>query len=124
MAFETCGDVELSILMSCDRVCVERAALVGTLVPETSALRLMKRYTGQAGFFRFVDDFGAGEHRFGLHDFTDSYPPSVWPKLETRMRTYGIRAILVYFRVRVSPALDKLIQSLDAKSIVAHRIVR
>lgn len=120
--FEGCGDVLVTTTVSCNRQCVERAAAVGMSVPEISRLRLRKRYKGQEGFFQFVDDFRDGSQAFGLREFADSYAMSEWQDLQSTLRPYGLSAIRMYFRVEVSPALERLI-ALKPDDLVATRIV-
>ena len=121
-SFEGCGDVVVTAVLSCNRLCVERAAAVGMSVPEVSQLRLRKRYKGQEGFFQFVNDFSDGSQAFGLREFADSYATSEWQDLQSTLRPYGLSAIRMYFRVEVSPALERLI-ALEPDSLVASRIV-
>jgi hypothetical protein len=96
---EGCGDAVITILMSCDRRCVDRAATVGISVQEAPSLRITKRYKGQGGFLRFIQDFSAGSHGFGSSDFADG---------EELLRKYRVMAIRVFYRVDVPPTLAKL----------------
>jgi hypothetical protein len=96
---EGCGDAVITIHMSCDRRCVERAASVGIPVQEAPSLRITKRYKGQGGFLRFIQDFSAGSHGFGSSDFAEG---------EEALRKYRVMAIRVFYRVDVPPTLTKL----------------
>jgi hypothetical protein len=96
---EGCGDAVITIHMSCDRRCVDRAASVGIPVQEAPSLRITKRYKGQGGFLRFIQDFSAGSHGFGSSDFAEG---------EEALRKYRVMAIRVFYRVDVPPTLMKL----------------
>ncbi|RMF93880.1 MAG: hypothetical protein D6736_00990, partial [Nitrospinota bacterium] len=99
-SFESCGDVLISIFVTCDRSCVERASAVGITVPAVSSLRIIKRYTGQTAFLRFIQDFRDGSHLFRLNDF---------PETADILRRYRIKGIKVFYRVDVPSTLAKLI---------------
>jgi type VI secretion system protein ImpL len=111
---EGCGDAVITILMSCDRRCVERAASVGIPVQEASSLRITKRYKGQGGFLRFIQDFSAGWHGFGSSDFADG---------EEALRKYRVMAIRVFYQVNVPPTLAKLM-SLVPGSMTPPAIIK
>ena len=96
---EGCGDVTISVYVSCGKACVERAAAVGIPVPEASALRIVKRYPGQAGFLQFIRDFRGGSQAFGMSDL---------PEAEEALRRYRINSIRVFYRLEVPDTLWKL----------------
>ncbi len=122
-SFDGCGDVLITITMSCERLCVERAASLGISVPEVSALQVTKRYTGQMGFLSFIQDFSTGSHTFSLTDFADSYPLSMWPQVENTLRTYRVRAITIFYRLDVPSMLSKLV-SLVPGSMISPTIIK
>lgn len=99
-SFESCGDVTIAVYVSCGRSCVDRAAAVGISVPEASSLRFLKRYSGQTGFLRFIQDFRGGSQVFGANDFTDT---------EEVLRRYRINTVRVFYRLDVPDNLWKLI---------------
>jgi type VI secretion system protein ImpL len=108
-SFTTCGDAVITLFVSCNRACVERATAVGMTVSEESALPLVKRYTGQTGFLHFLQDFSDGVQEFRGADFTDT---------EATLRRYGIHAIRVFYQVDVPPTLKKLQAFLSGPIIV------
>ncbi|MDH3602510.1 MAG: type VI secretion system protein, partial [Candidatus Tectomicrobia bacterium] len=108
-SFESCGEVRITIFVTCNRACVERAAAVGISVPEVSSLALTKRYPGQSGFLNFIQDFGNGWRTFGRYDFDE---------VEEALYQYQLRAIHVFFNVGVPPSLTQLI-ALMSGSVVA-----
>ena len=99
-SFANCGDVSITVFISCDRSCVERATAVGLSVPEVSSLPLIKRYPGQSGFLDFIQDFRSGSHEFGKNDLGDS---------ADALRKYHIGAIRAFYDVEVPSSLAKLI---------------
>jgi type VI secretion system protein ImpL len=122
-SFDGCGDVLITITLSCERPCVERAAALGLSVPEMSSLRVTKRYTGQDSFLRFIQDFSSGSHTFKMSDFAESYPASLWSQIDAALRPYRVQAIKVFYRVEVPPALAKLV-SLMPGSMIAPTIIK
>lgn len=111
-SFESCGEVRITIFVTCNRACVERAAAVGLSVPEVSSLALTKRYPGQSGFLNFIQDFGSGSRTFGRYDFGEA---------EEALNQYHLRAIRVFFNVGVPPSLTKLIDLMSG-SVIAPTI--
>jgi type VI secretion system protein ImpL len=112
--FQNCHEVLITVFVSCNRTCVERAADVGTHVPEGIALPLIKRYTGQAAFLDFVEDFRNGQRTFQHAELED-------PK--DAMPTYSIRAVTVFYRIGSQAPLRELL-SLMRTSLVVPRIVQ
>jgi hypothetical protein len=108
-SFESCGEVRITIFVTCDLACVERAAAVGLSVPEVSSLALTKRYPGQSGFLHFIQDFSSGSRTFSRYDFDEA---------EAALNQYHLRAIRVFFNVSVPPSLTKLI-GLMSGSVIA-----
>ena len=108
-SFENCGEVRITIFVTCDRACVERAAAVGISVSEVSSLALTKRYPGQSGFLHFIQDFRRGSHTFSRYDFGEA---------QEALHQYQLRAIRVFFNINVPPSLTKLI-ALMSGSVVA-----
>jgi hypothetical protein len=96
---DTCGDVVITVSMSCGRSCVERAAAVGIAVPEAASLRLIKRYTGQTGFLQFIRDFRNGSRTFGETELADA---------EDALRRYRISSVKVSYQLDVPDTLWKL----------------
>jgi type VI secretion system protein ImpL len=111
---DTCGDVTITIFVSCDQSCVERAAAMGFSIPAMSSLRLAKRYTGQAAFLNFIRDFHDGSHELSMTDLIDS---------TDTVQQYHVHAIKVYYRIDFSSALAKLI-ALIPDPIVATNIIK
>ena len=120
-SFETCHDVVLTIVLACNRQCVERAAVVGITVPETPALRLSKHYAGEAGLVRFLQDFSAGTHTFTAADLAAASPGTPGPQPATLLQRYGLRAVRVACRVDLPPALTTLLAQLPTP--VSTRII-
>jgi hypothetical protein len=108
---KSCRDTSISISVSCDRRCVERATLFGIVVTDDSLLRLTKRYPGQSGFLGFMKDFSTGGSReFGSSDFASSAGPAERPQVEKALRDYHIDRIKIVYNVQVlSSGLDKLL---------------
>lgn len=113
-SFATCGEVSITVFLTCDRSCVEKAAAVGISVSETSAFPVSKHYVGQGGFLHFIQDFRDGSEVFGRADLANA---------AAAMHEYGINAIRVYFRISVPSTLAKLI-SLVPTSLVPPSITR
>jgi len=107
----SCRDTSISILVSCDRRCVDRATLFGIVVTEDSLLRLTKRYPGQSGFLGFIKDFSTGGSReFGSSDFASAAGPTERLRVEKALRDYNIDRIKIVYGVQVlSSGLDKLL---------------
>lgn len=97
-------DRERRVRNSQERDLQERA-LGGT----TKRFQLTKRYDGQTGFIRFLQDFLDGSHRFQLNDFDPA--PDLMEVL--RGRDYRIN---VYFSVNVPPQLTKLTAELRTET--------
>jgi type VI secretion system protein ImpL len=110
---KSCGDVVITISISCNKRCVEQAPIVGRSVPETS-IPLSKQYAGQSGFLRFVQDFSNGQKDFGINDFADS--------TAVRLRPYEVKVIRVYYQVE-APTLAKIL-SLPPSAIVPPTIIK
>jgi type VI secretion system protein ImpL len=98
-----CGDVTISVYVSCDRSCVERAAAAGMNAPEAASMRLVKRYPGQTGFLQFLQDFRSGSQALVGSDFQAG---------EDVVRRYRIRSVHVFYRVEIPETLAKLIASI------------
>jgi type VI secretion system protein ImpL len=111
-SFESCGEVSITVFVSCNRTCIERAAAVGIRVPEVVSLPLTKRYPGQSGFLTFIQDFQQGAHTFSRFDFED---------VDEAMSQYRIQAVRVFFSVNVPTSLTTLM-SLMSGSIVAPNL--
>ena len=120
---EGCGEALITILMTCDKRCVERAASVGISVSEAPSLRVTKRYKGQSGFLRFIQEFSGGSRSFGLGDFADAQAPAEGPRSSEALRRYRINSIRVFYRVDVPPSLSKLM-SLAPSSAPPAAIVK
>jgi type VI secretion system protein ImpL len=108
-SFTTCSDAVITLFVSCNRACVERATAVGMAVSEESALPLVKRYTGQTGFLHFLQDFSDGAQEFREADFADP---------EATLRRYGIHAVRVFYQVDVPPTLKKIQSFLSGPIII------
>lgn len=108
---DACGDVSLTIFL--------RPPAASMTTPEASALPLRKRYIGLAGFLRFIHDFSDGKHEFRATDFGDpSHAGANW-------KTYGIKAIRVFYRVGVPPTLGKLIALMpNSDQIVTPTVIK
>jgi hypothetical protein len=111
---DSCSDAMVTVAMACDRRCVERATAIGIAVPELSSLPISKRYKGQAGFLRFLQEFSGGSRTFTSGDFADSYPPSEWQRLGETLRRYRVSAIRVSFHTDVPPTLSTLMSLLPS----------
>jgi hypothetical protein len=111
-SFESCGEVDITIFVTCNWACVERAAAVGLNVPEVASLALTKRYPGQSGFLDFIRDFRSGSHTFGPYDFGEA---------EETLYQYRLQTIRVFFNVSVPPSLTKLMDFMSG-SLVAPMI--
>jgi type VI secretion system protein ImpL len=109
---DSCSDAVVTVFMSCDRRCVERATTVGMSVPELSSLPISKRYKGQAGFLRFIQEFSGGSRTFVPGDFAESYTPAEWPKIGEALRRHRVSAIRVSFRTDVPSTLSTLMSLL------------
>lgn len=107
-SFDTCGDTVLTVSVSCDRACTERAATVGMTVPEATGLRFTKRYAGAEGFWRFLQEFSSGAREFKSNDFPGS--EDVW-------RKYRISMIRVFYRVEAPPTLNKFFSLLPSLAV-------
>ena len=119
---KSCGEPRIIISVSCDRDCVERAALIRIPVSESS-VPLTIRYQGQSGFLNFIKEFSAGKNRsFGVNDFVNSALPEDRPQVQATLSKLRISNINVRFRAEASSSLDKLL-SLPS-SIVPLTITR
>jgi type VI secretion system protein ImpL len=97
-----CGEVAITVFVSCGRLCVERAASVDIVVPEVAALPITKRYPGSEGLHNFIKDFRSSAREFGVNDFASS------PAAEEALRRYRINKIRVFYRIEVPSTVDKL----------------
>ena len=102
---DSCSDAVITVAMGCDRRCVDRAAAVGIPVSPSSSLSITKRYKGQGGFLRFLQEFGGGSRTFTLGDFMDSYAPAEWQRLGATLQPYRVSSIKVSLRTDVPPTL-------------------
>jgi hypothetical protein len=119
---KSCGEPRIIISISCDRVCVERAALFRIPVSE-GPIPLTILYQGQSGFLNFIREFNAGQTRtFGVNDFVNSALPEDRPKVQNTLNKLRISSIKVRFHAQASSSLDKLM-SLPS-SIVPSTITR
>jgi type VI secretion system protein ImpL len=109
---DSCGDAVITVSMSCDRRCVDRATAVGIAVSPISSLSISKRYKGPGGFLRFLQDFSGGARTFTLGDFTDSYAPAEWQRLDATLRPHRVNAIRVSLRLGVPSTLTELMSLL------------
>jgi hypothetical protein len=109
---DSCSDAVITVSMGCDRRCVERATGVGITVSPLSSLSISKRYKGQGGFLRFLQDFSGGSHTFTRGDFANSYAPTEWNQLDATLRLHGVDAIRVSLRPGVPPTLASLMSLL------------
>jgi type VI secretion system protein ImpL len=105
---DSCSDAIVTVFLSCDQRCVRGAADVGMTVPELSSLPIARRYKGQTGFLRFLQEFNAGSRTFVPGEFTESSSPSESPKGAEMLRRYRVSAIRVSFRTEVPPTLTTL----------------
>jgi type VI secretion system protein ImpL len=108
-SFAECHDAVITIVLSCDRRCVEGAAVVGMAVPETAELRLSKHYPGQAGLVHFLQDFRDGTQTFSRADFATKAPSTTGQGLEATLHRYGLQSIRVFYRVDVPRSLTTLV---------------
>jgi type VI secretion system protein ImpL len=107
-----CGDTVVTVSMSCDRRCVERATAVGIAVSPISSLSISKRYKGPGGFLRFLQDFSGGARTFTPGDFAESYAPAEWQQLDATLRPHRVNAIRVTLRPGVPSTLAQLMSLL------------
>jgi hypothetical protein len=107
-----CSDATVTVSMTCDQHCVKTATDVGIPVSQLSSWPISKRYKGQAGFLRFLQEFSGGSRTFSLGDFADSYPPSEWQRVGETLRRYHVSSIRVSLRTDVPPSLTTLISVL------------
>jgi hypothetical protein len=107
-----CSDATVTVSMTCDQRCVKTATDVGIPVSQLSSWPISKRYKGQAGFLRFLQEFSGGSRTFSLGDFADSYPPSEWQRVGETLRRYHVSSIRVSLRTDVPPSLTTLISVL------------
>lgn len=101
-----CGDVLLTVALTCDGACVKRAATMGLTVPQVSSVRLSKRYPGPAGLLRFMHDFRSGSHAFRAAEFTTAAVAG--GKVDDAVRVYQIQTIQIFYQVDVPASLTKL----------------
>jgi hypothetical protein len=73
-------------------------------------LTVTKRYKGQSGFLRFIQDFSSGSRSFSINDFADPDAPAEWPRLADTLRRYHITTIRVFYRVDPPPSLLTLMR--------------
>jgi type VI secretion system protein ImpL len=111
---DSCSDATVTVVLSCDRRCVKGAADVGMTVPEQLSLPVSRRYKGQTGFLRFLQEFTGGSRTFTPGDFTDSNLPSDSQRGGETLRRYRVSAIRVSFRTEVPPALTTLMSLLPS----------
>jgi type VI secretion system protein ImpL len=111
---DSCGDAIITVSMSCDRRCVDRATAVGITVSPLASLSISKRYKGQGGFLRFLQDFSGGARTFTPGDFADSYAPAEWQQLDATLRPHRVNAIRVSLRPGVPSTLAQLMSLLPA----------
>ena len=111
---DSCGDAVVTVSMSCDRRCVERATAVGIAVSPLSSLSISKRYKGQGGFLKFLQDFSGGSRTFTPADFADSYAPAEWQRLDATLRPHRVDTIRVSLRRDVPPTLASLMSLLPS----------
>jgi hypothetical protein len=109
---DNCSDTLVTVSIVCDQRCVERATAVGIAVPVLSSLPISKRYKGQDGFLRFLQEFSPGSRAFTPDDFADSYPTSEWPRVHETLRRYHVSAIRVFLRRDVPASLSTLMSLL------------
>jgi type VI secretion system protein ImpL len=119
---KSCGEPRIIISISCDRACIERAALFRISVSE-GPIPLTILYQGQSGFLNFIREFNAGQSRpFGVNDFVNSALPEDRPKVQNTLNKLRISNITVRFHAQASSSLAKLM-SLPS-SIVPSTITR
>ena len=111
---DSCGDAVVTVSVSCDRRCVERATAVGIAVSPLSSLSISKRYKGQGGFLKFLQDFSGGSRTFTPADFADSYAPAEWQRLDATLRPHRVDTIRVSLRRDVPPTLASLMSLLPS----------
>jgi type VI secretion system protein ImpL len=106
---KSCGEPRIIFYVSCDRDCVDRAALFRISVPEGS-VRLLIRYQGQSGFLNFIKEFRAGNSRnFGVNEFVRSAPSEEQQRITEALNKLRISTIKVRFNVEVPSSLGKLL---------------
>jgi type VI secretion system protein ImpL len=110
----SCSDAVITVSMGCDRRCVDRAAAVGISVSPLPSLSIAKRYKGQGGFLRFLQEFSGGSRSFTPTDFTDSYAPAEWQRLGATLQSYRVSTVRVSLRPDVPPGLTTLMSLLPA----------
>jgi hypothetical protein len=98
-SLDGCGDVVITLVAACEGLCLERAAALGIASPE-APLRLTKRYAGQTGFVRFLEDFNTGFREFAVKDFAGA---------EELLRRHRVRATKLFYRVEIPPLLMKFL---------------
>jgi hypothetical protein len=103
----TCGEPIITVFVSRDRSCADKASTMGTCVSAGSS-SLIKRYTGQHGFLSFIQDFRDGSQVFRNNDFVDT---------EGTLHQYHINAVTVFYRASVQFALEKLISLLSGFTV-------
>jgi type VI secretion system protein ImpL len=111
---DSCGDAVITVSLSCDRRCVDRATAVGMTVSSLPSLSISKRYKGQGGFLQFLQDFSGGSHTFTPGEFINSYAPAEWQRLDATLRSHRVNAIKVSIRPGVPPTLASLMSFLPA----------
>jgi type VI secretion system protein ImpL len=112
---QSCGEVVITVFLSCEQACVKQAANIGRVVPEEPSLRITKRYAGQDGFLNFIRDFQvSGRRDFAVSDFVNA---------KEVLQPYEVKDIKVFFRVDVPPGLKKLM-SLSSTPLVPSTIAR
>jgi Caspase domain len=106
---KSCGEPRIIISISCDRACVERAALFGISVSE-GPIPFTILYKGQSGFLNFIREFNTGQSRtFGVNDFVNSALPENQLKVQNTLNKLRISNITVRFHAQASSSLDKLL---------------
>jgi hypothetical protein len=118
-SFDGCGDVVITILMTCDRRCANTASAVGIQVSPVSSLRVIKSYKGSSGFLQFIQDFSGKSRSFTINAFASSYPAAEWSKLADTLSRYGVSAIQVFYDVDVPPSLVKLMSLAPGSALPA-----
>jgi hypothetical protein len=106
---KACGEARITIFVSCDRGCVDRATLIRVPVSEGST-PLTLRYQGQTGFLNFIRKFSAGQsHTLVGNDFVSSAGPENQPQVQNTLNKLHISNIKVLFHAQASSSLDKLL---------------
>jgi type VI secretion system protein ImpL len=106
-SLDGCGDVVITLVTVCEGVCLERSASLGIVSPETP-LRLTKRYPGQTGLWRFMEDFQAGFHDFSAKDFVGA---------EEALRRHRVRVVKLFYQVEPTPLLQKFLALVRSTSV-------